>query len=228
DGDPRIGLSRKATETDPWEVVNEQFAVGETVEGTVVRNAPFGAFVELAPGVEGLVHVSEMSWTEHVRTPDEVVEPGDVVNVEIQDIDIRKKRISLSMKAAEGDPWEEVTDHYAPGMQVEGEVENIEDFGVFVRLPTGITALMPRSEMNLPNGVMPHRRFTEGEQVAAEVLNIDPGEREMALTIPRDEQDDAVESNEEPDQEPTPQTDHAGDGGSFGTLGDQIGDIDLD
>jgi len=227
DDDPRISLSRKSTESDPWATVNEKFAVGESVEGDVVRNAPFGSFVEIAPGVEGLVHVSEMSWTEHVKTPDDVVEPGEKVTVRIQDIDIADRRLSLSMREAEGHPWDDVRDEYQVGAVVEGEVENIEDFGVFVKLPTGITALIPRSEMSLPSGATPFRVFNEGERVEARILNIDEAERKMALT-PIDDQGDDGEASEEGDEDEitkTPTPDEASDtGGGFGTLGDMVGD----
>lgn len=233
DTNPRIGLSRKAVERDPWEVVNEEFAVGETVEGEVVRNAPFGSFVEIAPGVDGLVHISEMSWTEHVRTPDEVVEPGDKVTVQIQDIDLAKKRISLSMKAAKGNPWDRVGADYAEGMEVEGTIENIEDFGAFVKLSTGITALIPRSEMTLSSGLTPHRKYNEGETVRARVLNIDPAERKMALTTKESDEGAAAspETREKQKREQQRQSgqssgssDSSQSGGSFGTLGDLIGD----
>jgi len=230
---PRISLSRQAVERDPWEVVNEQFAVGEQVEGEVVRNAPFGSFIEIAPGVEGLCHVSEMSWTEHVRTPDDVVEPGDVVTVEVQDIDLANKRVSLSIREAEGDPWDDVADTYSVGMEVEGSVENIEDFGAFVQLPTGITALIPRSEMNLPSGVTPHRKFNRGEYVTAEIINIDSAERKMALS-PRssgetDEEAGKSHTGESDEGEPEEVATAAVDASSssdesFGTLGDMIGD----
>ncbi len=226
--DARISLSRKATESDPWAVVNEQFAVGEQVEGRVVRNAPFGAFVEIAPGVEGLVHVSEMSWTEHVKTPDDVVEPGEKVLVQIQDIDIARQRVSLSMREAEGDPWDQVRDDYQTGAIVEGTVENIEDFGVFVQLPTGITALMPRSEMSLPSGATPFRVYNEGEAVEARVMNIDEAERKMALTPLDGEEADEGASDEEGDESEgptkTPSSSEVSDTGGFGTLGDMIGD----
>jgi small subunit ribosomal protein S1 len=233
DDDPRISLSRKSTETNPWEEVNEKFAVGENVEGQVVRNAPFGAFVELEPGVEGLVHVSEMSWTEHVKTPDEVVEPGDKITVQIQDIDIPRQRISLSIKAAEGDPWDDVQERYAEEMEVQGTVENIEDFGVFVKLPSGITALLPRSEMNLQNNAAPHGTFDVEDTVTARVLDINPEEREMALTL-RDEEeresgssaDSYEDSGSSSDSSDISSSSSGSDdgGGGFGTLGDMIGD----
>ncbi len=179
----RIGLSIKAAQVDPWMEVNEKYAVGETILGTVVRLAPFGAFVELLPGVEGLVHVSEMSRTQHVATPDQVVESGEEVQVEIQDIDVMRRRISLSMAAAEDDPWKEVNDRFKIGMEVDGTVANTEDFGAFIDLGKGITALLPRSEMNLPSEVTPHRKYSRGQDVTTRVLNIEPERRRMALTL---------------------------------------------
>ncbi|MFB6350353.1 MAG: S1 RNA-binding domain-containing protein [Bradymonadaceae bacterium] len=227
DDNPRIGLSRKSTETDPWAKVNEEFAVGDEVEGEVVRNAPFGSFVEIAPGVEGLVHVSEMSWTEHVKTPDDVVAPGEKVTVQIQDIDIADRRVGLSMREAKSHPWDDVRDEYMTGEVVEGEVENIEDFGVFVQLPTGITALIPRSEMSLPSGATPFRVYSQGETIEARILNIDESERKMALT-PLDESeedDEASDEGEEGQAAETPSPSEASDsGGGFGSLGDMIGD----
>lgn len=181
-GDLRIGLSIKALQDDPWEKVNDQFSIGSQVEGDVVRLAPFGAFVEIAPGIDGLVHVSEMSWKQHIKHPSDVLSTGDRVRVEIQDIDLTRQRISLSMKAVENDPWDGAENRYTVGMEVSGNVENVQDFGAFVRLESGITALIPRSEMELPGGSTPHRKYSEGETATARVLNVDPVARKMALT----------------------------------------------
>ncbi|AWV88277.1 S1 RNA-binding domain-containing protein [Bradymonas sediminis] len=181
-GDLRIGLSIKATQDDPWERVNEQFAIGSQVEGVVVRLAPFGAFVEIAPGIDGLVHVSEMSWKQHIKHPSDVLSNGQKIRVEIQDIDLTRQRISLSMKAVENDPWDGAENRYTVGMEVSGEVENVQDFGAFVRLESGITALIPRSEMDLPGGSTPQRKYTTGTTATARVLNVDPVARKMALT----------------------------------------------
>ncbi|MBA2663079.1 MAG: S1 RNA-binding domain-containing protein [Bradymonadaceae bacterium] len=117
----RIGLSMKAVEEDPWLSVNDRFAVGQKLEGTVVRLAPFGAFVELAPGLDGLVHVSQMSWERHVATPSDIVALGERVNVEVQDIDILRRRISLSIKGAP--PAREVVEDVKPGAKPRPEVE---------------------------------------------------------------------------------------------------------
>jgi small subunit ribosomal protein S1 len=232
-GDLRIGLSIKETQGDPWEEVNKKFAVGQQVEGEVVRLAPFGAFVEIAPGIDGLVHVSEMSWKEHVRHPRDVVSPGDKITVQIQDIDQIRQRISLSMKAVEGDPWDTAADRYSIGMEVTGTVENVEDFGAFVRLDSGITALIPRSEMDLPSGVTPHRKYDVGSEATARVLNVDSAERKMALTeksasdIDRSASTSSSKSKSSQKSQSSGSrgyTDDSGDGGGFGTLGDLLGD----
>ncbi len=221
----RISLSMKEAEDDPWLAVNEQFAVGETVMGNIVRLAPFGAFVELVPGVEGLVHVSEMSRTKHVATPRDVVDVGDTVQVEIQDIDLMNKRISLSMAATEDDPWNDITDRYAPGMNVKGTVANIEDFGVFVDLEDGVTALLPRSEMNLPSEVTPHRKFDRGESIEARVLNIEPERQRMALSL-KSAEDIGAGGQPPPEKSkssgPSSYQDSESSGGSLGTLGDLL------
>ncbi len=230
-GDLRIGLSIKETQGDPWDEVNKKFSVGQQVEGEVVRLAPFGAFVEIAQGIDGLVHVSEMSWKEHVKHPRDLVSPGDKIRVEIQDIDQVRQRISLSMKAVEGDPWETAAERYAQGMEVTGTVENVEDFGAFVRLESGITALIPRSEMELPSGVTPHRKYATGSEATARVLNVDPVERKMALTEKNAEDIQQSASPRKAKKSSQPKSsgqrgysDDSGGGGGFGTLGDLLGD----
>lgn len=113
----------------------------------MVRLADFGAFVEILPGVDGLIHVSEMSYKKRVNKPSEILNPGDVVSVVVKEVDPIKRRISLSLKDAEGDPWMEAAAKFAPGTQVTGVVEKRETFGIFVTLEPGITALLPKSRM---------------------------------------------------------------------------------
>lgn len=239
-GDVRIGLSIKQLEQDPWERVNEELAVGDKVRGLVVRTAPFGAFVELMPGVDGLVHVSEMSW-EHVRRPDDVLEVGQSVEVEVQDIDLVRQRVSLSMKSLEGDPWEAAAEDYPVGDEVQGIVEKIEDFGVFVNLGEGITALLPRSEMQLNREQTPHSKARQGATITARVLQVEPGRRRMALTLREDvdpEQEarraeererssqgrdgDRPRRQDRPSSSSSSSSKGSSSGGSFGTLGDLI------
>ena len=178
----RIGLSMKETMEDPWEAAIKDVYAGAKLSGTVNRIEPFGAFVEVAPHVEGLVHVSEMSWEKHVKRPSDVVSVGQVIAVEVLDVDLPRRRISLSMKAAAGDPWNDVTDRFVVGQEVTGTVENIEDFGVFVNL-AGVTALLPRSEMGLSGSATPHAMFARGGEVTARVLAIEPARRRMSLTL---------------------------------------------
>jgi small subunit ribosomal protein S1 len=181
--DMRIGLSMKETMEDPWDAAVSELHVGKKVTGTVTRLEPFGAFVEVLPNVEGLVHVSEMSWEKHVKNPGDIVSVGQQVSVEVQDIDLARRRISLSMKGAAGDPWNNIDERYRVGQEVTGTVENVEDFGAFVSLGSGITALIPRSEMGLGRGSTPHSRFSKGNEVTARVLSIEPQRRRMALTM---------------------------------------------
>ncbi len=222
----RIGLSMKEAQPDPWMEVNDKFAIGETIMGTVVRLAPFGAFVEITPGVEGLVHVSEISRTEHVATPHDFVDVGEEVQVEIQDIDLMRRRISLSMAAAQDDPWKKVSERFSVGMEVTGTVANTEDFGAFIDLGDGITALLPRSEMNLPSEVTPHRRFKRAEEVTARILNIEIERRRMALTLR--EASEIGGDGDDDDKPKSPQgprsyeDDTGSKKGALGTLGDLL------
>ncbi|MEM1349625.1 MAG: S1 RNA-binding domain-containing protein, partial [Myxococcota bacterium] len=234
---PRIALSMKQAQSDPWDTVHEELHVGKQVDGVVVRVAPFGAFVELYQGVDGLVHVSELSW-EHVSRPSDVVSVGDRVRVEILEINLAKRRIGLSMKSVGGDPWSSIHERFAVGMEVEGEVKNIEDFGVFVDLGGGITALLPRSEMNLSRGEEPYSKARSGKRMTARVLDIKAGARKMALTLREDVREDEGGAHRESrgdsrrDQRgsggsPRSWTDNTGSGGGLGTLGDLLNLVNL-
>lgn len=176
---PRIGLSLRGLEESPWERVGTDFVEGETYDGTVVRLAPFGAFVELTPGLDGLVHVSEMAWGRRINHPQEVVSVGQRVRVTIQGIDRDQKRISLTMKSAEADPWNGIEERYAAGQQLTGRVEKVAPFGVFVALDDGVTALLPNSESDVRD---PAREFPVGSEVTAQILEIDPARRRLTLS----------------------------------------------
>lgn len=188
----RIGLSMRQVQGDPWDGVQERYAVGQELMGTVVRTAQYGAFVELEPGIDGLVHVSELSWS-RVTRPTDVVKVGERVRVKIQGIDLARKRISLSMREAKADPWDEIDSKFPVGAQVEGTIQKVEDFGAFVELEQGITALLPRSEMDLSRQDTPQGRYRKGHTVWARVLTIDKERRRMALSV-RAEGDDSAEA----------------------------------
>src|SRR5438094_543738 len=130
----RVSLGYKQKSNDPWETVETRFAPGTKTHGRVVSLTNYGAFVELEPGVEGLVHVSEMSWTRRVRHPSKLVNVGDEVEVIVLDVNRGAKRISLGMKQVEPDPWTTIEERYKPGTRVSGKVRNLTDFGAFIEL----------------------------------------------------------------------------------------------
>lgn len=177
----RISLSLRAAEGNPWDDVSERYQPGTTCNGEVVRLEQYGAFIQLEPGIDGLVHVSELSLG-RVRHPSDVVEVGQKVTVQILSVDLNRQRISLSVKALEADPWESASERYAEGTEVTGTVENIEPFGVFVSLEPGITALIPQSELATERGRDPSLDFRVGQQVTARVLSLDSVRQRLSLT----------------------------------------------
>jgi small subunit ribosomal protein S1 len=181
-GQMKISLSRKQTMSDPWADINAQIKAGDKRTGKVVRLADFGAFVELMPGIDGLVHVSELSYTRRVAKPSDVVQVGEEVSVVVKDIDPVKRRISLSMKEAEGDPWLEAAAKYAPGAQVTGTVEKRETFGIFVTLEPGVTALLPKSRMAVAVDPKVFDSLKKGDSVTLVVEDVRQGERRIALS----------------------------------------------
>ena len=180
-GRPRISLSIKQAGPDPWDSVSEKFAVGDKVEGKVTRLADFGAFVALAPGIEGLIHVSEMSHTRRIAKPSDVVNPGDVVTVSIKDIDLAKHRLSLSLKEAAGDPWEKVPETFEVGATVDGTVENRQQYGLFVNLAPGVTGLLPASKLRDALEPAAYEKVKSGDTVSVIISEIDTEKRKMTL-----------------------------------------------
>jgi small subunit ribosomal protein S1 len=180
-GSPKIALSIKQLEGDPWDRVTERFHAGDKVKGTVTRCADFGAFVEIAPGTEGLVHISEMSYIKRILKPEDLVTPGDTVSVLVKAVDAENKRISLSMKDAEGDPWIEVPDKYPPGKAVSGTLEKKERFGYFITLAPGITGLMPISKISKSYDAGQIEKMKPGDAITVIVEEVNPRERKISL-----------------------------------------------
>jgi len=180
----RIALGLKQFQAHPWDAVAEKYALGQKVRGVVSRIADFGAFVELEPGVEGLVHLSEMSYTKRILKATEVVKVGDVVDAVILGIAVPERRISLGLKQALGDPWEDAAKRFAPGSIVEGPVASIQKFGAFVQAVEGVEGLVHISEivadrrLNHPSDVL-----RVGQVVKALVLEIDKDKRQMRLSM---------------------------------------------
>ncbi|MCG6909679.1 MAG: 30S ribosomal protein S1 [Deltaproteobacteria bacterium] len=181
-GIKKLELSIKQVQGDPWDAVEDTYHEGDIVQGTVSRCMKFGAFVELEPGVEGLVHISEMSYTQRVHKPEDVVRAGETVSVLIKGIDLENRRISLSIKEIEGDPWSSVGDDFRVGQKIEGTLEKKESFGCFIRLKPGITGLLPKSKLaasGMEGGI---EKLKEGQRLSVVIASINPMERKISLT----------------------------------------------
>lgn len=173
----RVSLGLKQISEDPWKSAADRYTPGTVVKGKVVSLKDYGAFIELEQGIEGLVHISEMSWTRRVKHPSKVVAVGDVVEAVVLDIDASQNRISLGMKQLEPNPYEALTSKYPPGTVVRGRVRNIADFGIFVEVEEGIDGLVHISDMSWTQRVKhPSELYQKGDEVEAAVLNIDTAE----------------------------------------------------
>jgi len=180
----RVSLGYKQTEPDPWEVVATKCPVGSRIVGKVVSLTNYGAFVELEKGIEGLVHVSEMSWTRRVRHPSKLVSVGDTVEVMVLEINTEQKRISLGMKQVEPDPWSTIDQRYQPGMRVQGRVRNLTDFGAFVELEPGIDGLLHISDMTWARNVgHPSELLKKGQAIETVILHVDPEAKRISLGL---------------------------------------------
>ncbi len=180
----RVSLGLKQIQEDPWHRADEKYPVGTRVKGKVVSLTDYGAFIELEQGVEGLVHVSEMSWTKRVKHPSKLVEVGQPVEAVVLDIDPKAKRISLGMKQIEANPWTLLEDKYPIGSVIRGEVRNVTDFGIFVGVEEGIDGLVHVSDISWTERIKhPGEKFKKGDVVEAVVLNIDVENERFSLGI---------------------------------------------
>ncbi|UCD70513.1 MAG: 30S ribosomal protein S1 [Syntrophobacterales bacterium] len=180
----RVSLGLKQISPDPWEEVKEKYPLDSQVEGRVVSITDYGAFVELGEGVEGLVHISEMSWTKKIKHPSQVVDVGDIIEAVVLDVDVPKKRISLGMRQVEPNPWALIEEKYPVGTRVKGKVKTITDFGVFVGFDEGIDGLIHISEMSWAKKVKdPAEMYEKGQEIEAVVLNIDRENERFSLGI---------------------------------------------
>ena len=180
----RVSLGYKQTRPDPWEDVEFKYPVGAIVRGKVVNVVDYGAFVELEDGIEGLVHISEMTWNKRIKNPNKLVNVGDVIEAKVLDIDAENKRVSLGMRQLEVNPWILVADKYPPGTVVRGRVRNITDFGVFVGIEEGIDGLVHISDMSWGQRIRhPSERFQKSDEVEARVLGVDVDNERFSLSI---------------------------------------------
>jgi small subunit ribosomal protein S1 len=186
-GDPakrRISVGMKQLQPHPWDSGAEKYKTGERVRGAVTRVADFGAFVELEPGIEGLIHVSEMSWVKKVRKPSDLVKPGETVEAVILSVNIAERRIGLGLKQALGDPWTEAQQKFPVGSVVEGPVTSLMKFGAFVQLSEGIEGMIHIGDISPDKRLNhPQEALRMGQQVKAQVLEVDTEKRRVRLGI---------------------------------------------
>ncbi|HXV64567.1 MAG TPA: 30S ribosomal protein S1 [Vicinamibacteria bacterium] len=180
----RVSLGYKQLSPDPWDSAQERFPVASRVRGKVVSLTDYGAFVELEPGVEGLIHVSEMSWSKRVKHPSKVLSVGDEVEAMVLQVDTQERRISLGLKQVEPNPWQQLADKYQTGARIQGKVRNLTDFGAFVEVEEGIDGLIHISDMSWSKRVNhPSEVLKKGDTVDAVVLNIDADNQRLSLGL---------------------------------------------
>ena len=180
----RISLGMKQLSPDPWTLAAERYRTGDRVQGKVSRLADFGAFVEIIPGVDGLIHISEMSWSKRIKKPSDVLKPGELVETVVLAVHPAERRIALGLKQALGDPWEEAAKKYAPGTVVEGPVTSLTNFGCFVDLGNGIEGMIHVSDITREKRLNhPREAVTSGQTVRAVVLELERERRRIKLGI---------------------------------------------
>jgi len=180
----RISLGLKQVTANPWENIQEKYPIGSRVTGQVVNVMPYGAFVKLEEGIEGLVHISEMSWTRQIGHPSELVAIGDMIEVVVLEINLDKQELSLGMKQIEENPWTKVEEKYPVGTIINGRVRNMTGYGAFVELEEGIDGLLHISDMSWTKKVShPSQVLKKGDKVEAMVLSVDPDRKRVALGL---------------------------------------------
>ncbi|RLB37104.1 MAG: 30S ribosomal protein S1 [Deltaproteobacteria bacterium] len=180
----RVSLGIKQLTPDPWTDVESKYPIGTRISGRVVSLTDYGAFLEVEEGVEGLIHVSEMSWTRKIRHPSQILKVGEIVEVMVLNIDAARKRISLGMKQVEPNPWDIIAEKYPVGTTIEGKIKNITDFGIFIGIDEGIDGLVHISDISWTKRIKhPSEIYKKGQEVQAVVLNIDKANERFSLGI---------------------------------------------
>jgi small subunit ribosomal protein S1 len=181
----RISLGMKQVVPNPWDVISEKYPVGTTIEGKIKNITDFGLFIGIGEGIDGLVHISDISWIKRIKHPSELYKKGDVVQAIVLDIEKENERFSLGIKQLQEDPWKTVAERYEVGKEITGTVTNLTDFGVFVEIEEGIEGLVHVSEISKEKIKTPIGKFTIGDVITAKVMNINSQERRIGLSIKR-------------------------------------------
>jgi small subunit ribosomal protein S1 len=180
----RVSLGYKQLQPDPWESVSERFPSGQRMQGKIASVTDYGAFIELEPGIEGLVHVSEMTWSKRMKHPSKLVQPGETVEVEVLGVDPKNRRISLGMKQTQPNPWETLPERFHVGDRVRGRVRNLTDFGAFVEVEDGVDGLVHVSDISWNKRIKhPGEVLKKGQEIEAVITNIDVDNRRLSLSI---------------------------------------------
>src|SRR5207245_173069 len=186
----RVSLGYKQLKADPWTTATLKYPTGSRVKGKVVSLTDYGAFVELEQGVEGLIHVSEMSWSKKVKHPSKILTVGQEVECAVLGIDQEAHRISLGLKQIESNPWQELADKYPVGAKLRGKVRNLTEFGAFVELAEGIEGLVHVSELDEKRVDKPEEQFKVGDNYPMKIIKINEGEKKIGLSIKAVKQDE--------------------------------------
>lgn len=186
----RISLGMKQTTVNPWEMISEKYPVDSVIEGKIKNITDFGIFIGIDDDIDGLVHISDISWTKRIKHPSEEYKKGDVIRAKVLDIDKANERFSLGIKQLEDDPWKTVAERYPAGTEINGTITNVTDFGIFVELEEGIEGLIHVSEIGKEKIKTPVGRYELGDTITAKVMNINTEDRRIGLSIKRLEMDD--------------------------------------
>jgi small subunit ribosomal protein S1 len=186
----RISLGMKQVVPNPWDVISEKYPVGTTIEGKIKNITDFGLFIGIDEGIDGLVHISDISWTKRIKHPSEIYKKGDTVQAIVLDIEKENERFSLGVKQLQADPWQSVAERYEVGKEITGTITNLTDFGIFIELEEGIEGLVHVSEISKEKIKTPIGKYNIGDVITARVMNINSEERRIGLSIKRLEMED--------------------------------------
>ncbi len=186
----RISLGLKQVEPNPWEVVKEKYPEGTVIEGSVKNITDFGLFIGIEEGIDGLVHISDLSWNKRIKHPGELYKKGDTLQAVVLNVDVEKQRFSLGVKQLTPDPWDSVPERYPVGSTVSGKITNVTDFGVFVELEDGVEGLIHVSELGPGKIKTPVGQYEVGQEIQAKVINLAPLERRIGLSVKKISEDE--------------------------------------
>src|SRR5262245_36878608 len=193
-----ISLGMKQTQANPWDQVAQKYPPGTMVEGTVRNLTNYGAFIEIEEGIDGLLHISDMSWTRKIGHPNEVLEKGQAVECQVLNVDQERKRIALGLKQLKVDPWEtDIPDRYKPNDTVVGKVTKLTNFGVFVELEPGLEGLLHISELADHKVDSPEEVVNVGDEIEVKILRVDRGERKIGLSRKKNGEEEGEEGGED-------------------------------